>query len=582
MKNRVILVGLSILLLGALLIPAAAQDEGGPGEGGIIVEDNFGGDPSTFNPILSADTVSSDSWAFLYPSIFTLNPETAVSEPGQRDAMAESWEFDESGTVLTLNLRDDITWNDGTPITAADYLWSAEAVRSGETSSPRTYVFETLADGTAAGGKVVSVEAPDDYTLVVTFSERDCAAFEDVNDITPVPSHIFEALYGDNYAAMDEDPRRIPEVTFGPFKDLEFSPDERVSLIADQSYPDTILGYVSPAEWIYRRVADTTVAFEQFLAGDITYTSVAPERQNEIRDNPDFQTFEFSQNGFTYMGYNLADPTNPQDGLDAEGNVIDQGNHPIFGDVRVRQAIAHAVDVDAMIEGILDGNGTRVNTHAIPTSWTFDPDLEPYAFDPELALEILAEAGWVDDDMDPSTPLICDGCLYAEPGSPLEFDLVTNAGNLARERIGQTIQSQLGEIGITVNFSAIDFGVLVQNIQGQEGDAFIIGWSLGLPVDPDVTSFYTAESDQVGAGFGFTSYNNPELNELLVQGRTVPGCAIEDRLPIYQQVNQILYDDQPYLYLYAGNVMYAAQGDVQNWNPFPNFHTWNIDAWSAE
>lgn len=581
MKNKVILMGLCLLLISALLIPVAAQ-ESGPGEGGTVIIPNIGGDPSSFNPLISSDTVSSTSWAYLYPPLFTLNPETAVSEPGQPGALASGWSFDETGTVATITLRQDLTWNDGTPITAADYLWAVEAVRSGETSSPRTYVFETLADGTPSGGAVVSVEATDDYTIVVTFNTADCAAFEDLNDIYPVPSHIFDPLYGANYAQMDAEPRRIPTVTYGPFKDLEFSPDERVSLIADQAYLDAILGFVSPGEWIYKRVTNTTVAFEQLLAGELTWDSVAPERQNELRDNPDFQIFEFSQNGFTYMGYNLADPTNPQNGLDADGNVIDQGNHPIFGDVRVRRAIAHATDIDAMIAGILDGNGTRVNTHAIPTSWTFDPDLAPYAYDPELALSILAEAGWVDHDNDVTTPLVCDGCLYAEPGTPLEFELITNAGNLARERFGQAIQSQLAEIGIQVNFSAIDFGVLVQNIQAQAGDAFIIGWALGLPVDPDVTSFYTAQADQVGAGFAFTSYNNEELNSLLEQGRTVPGCAVEDRLPFYQQVNQILYDDQPYLYLFAGNVMYAAANSVQNWSPYPNFATWNIDSWSVE
>ncbi len=582
MRTKVFLLALCLALLGTLALPVMAQ---GPGQGGVIVTDNIGGDPSTFNPLLGSDTVSSTVYGWLYPGIIGLDPATAAPAPMVPGSMAESWEYDETGTVLTIKLRQDLAWNDGTPITSRDYLYAVNAVRSGQTSSPRTSMFATLDDGTPAGGSIVDVQAPDDYTVVITFDKVDCGAFNDVNDVPAVPAHIWEQLYGTNYALMDEDPRYIPTVTFGPFKDIEFAPDAQVSLIADQSYPDTILGFVSPAEWVYRRVANTTVAFERFLAGEITYTGIAPERQNEIRGDARFQTFEFSQNGFQYMGYNLADPTNPQNGVDADGNVIDQGKHPIFGNVLVRQAIAHAVDVDAMITGILDGNGTRVITHSIPTSWVQDPDLQPYEFNPALALELLAEAGWVDHDNDPTTPLIATEVAQAatgvEPGTPLEFELLTNAGNLARERIGQTIQSQLADIGIKVNFQAIDFGVLVQNIRAQAGDAFIIGWALGLPVDPDVTPFYTAAADQVGAGFAFTSYYNPELEDLLIQGRTVPGCGVEDRAAIYRQVNRILYRDQPYLYLYAGNVMYAAQGNVENWDPYPNFHTWNIDAWDA-
>ncbi len=583
MKTRFLLIGLCLALLGAAVLPVLAQ---GPGEGGVITTENIGGDPSTFNPLLGSDTASSYVYGWLYPAIHGLDPATGAPTPMVDGALAESWEYDDTGTVLTIHLRQDLAWNDGTPITARDYLWAVDAVRSGLTSSPRTYVFDTLADGTPAGGPVTDVQAPDDYTVVVTFNQADCGAFNDVNDITVVPAHIFEQLYGTNYALMDEDPRYIPTVSFGPFKDIEFAPDAQISLIADQSYPDTQLGFVSPAEWVYKRVANTTVAFEQFLAGEITYTdAIAAENQSTVRGNPDYQTFEFSQNGFTYMGYNVADPANPQNGMDENGNVIDQGKHPIFGNVMVRQAIAHAVDVDAMIAGILDGNGTRVITHSIPTSWVQDPDLQPYAFDQALALEMLAEAGWVDDDNDPSTPLVATEVAQAAtgvaPGTPFEFELITNAGNLARERVGQTIQSQLAEIGIKVDFQAIDFGVLIQNMRAQQGDAFIIGWSLGLPVDPDVTSFYTALSDQIGAGFGFTSYDNPELNDLLQQGKTVPGCGVEDRAAIYRQVNRILYNDQPYLYLYAGNIMYAAQSYVQNYDPFPNFSLWNVDAWDA-
>lgn len=587
MKSKLYLLGLIVALLGILVLPVLAQDSG-PGEGGIVITDNIGGDPQTFNGIISNDTVSSAVTGWLYPSIIGLDPASGAPAPSCNEVpgcapgtLAESWSYDDSGLVLTINLRQDLAWNDGTPITAADYLYSVNAVRSGLTSSPRTSMFATLDDGTPAGGNIVSIEASDDYTVVVTFEAVDCGSFNDVNDVPAVPSHIFSQIFGEEYGLMDEDPRYIPTTSFGTFKDVEFSPDQQVSLIADQTYPDTRLGFVAPEEWILRRVADTTVGYELFLAGEITYTGIPAERQNEIRGNTDFQTFEFSQNGFQYMGFNLADPANPQNGLDEEGNPIDQGNHPIFGDVRVRQAIAQAVDVDAMIQGILDGNGTKLVTHTIPTSWTYDPDLTGYSFDQEAALALLAEAGWVDDDSNPSTPLICDGCMYAEAGSPLAFTLQTNAGNLARERIGQTIQSQLAEIGIQVNFEAIDFGVLVQTLTGQQFDAIIIGWSLGLPVDPDLSWAYTPEGDIVGAGFAFTSYNNEEFNQLMEEGKTVPGCAVEDRQPVYQRALEILSVDLPYLYLYAGNVMYAAQGDVANFDPYPNFQVWNVDAWDA-
>lgn len=589
--SRLFVLGLLIAALSILVVPAAAQGDlpEGAGEGGIVFDSSFGDDPASFNPIIGNDTASSNVHSRLYPSIIGINPQTLNEEPNAPGALATGWEYDETGTVLTITLRQDAFWNDGTPITAHDYLWAVNAVRSGQTSSPRTYVFATLADGSAGSGKVADIVALDDYTVQVTFSEPDCIAISDLNDIPVVPAHEFEALYGTDYAKMDEDPRRIPQATFGVWKDLEFAPGQRISMIADQTYPDTQLGYVSPSEYVILSVPDQTVQVERFIAGDITFLSIPSARQGEFRDNPDFQVYEYSQNGFQYMGYNLADPNNPQPGLDEEGNPIPQDPHPIFADVRVRRALAHAVDVDAMIDGILGGNGIRALTHNTPNSWV-QPELEPYEFNPELALELLAEAGWVDDDGDTSTPLVCQGCYYAEnvdpefEGSPFEFRLETNAGNVAREQIGQVIQSQLGDIGITVNFEAIDFAVLVDHLTGQTFDAIIIGWSLGLPVDPDVSWAYGAADDLPGSGFAVTSYYDAEFEQLMVDGRDpakTNGCDQEARAEIYAKALTKLYEDQPYMYLYIGNVMAAAQNNVENWDPLPNFVTWNVDAWSV-
>ncbi len=69
-----------------------------------------------------------------------------------------------------------------------------------------------MADGTPAGGKIVNVEAPDDYTVVVTFTEANCISFSDINNVTPVPTNVFAEIYGDNYSAMMDDPRRIATV----------------------------------------------------------------------------------------------------------------------------------------------------------------------------------------------------------------------------------------------------------------------------------------------------------------------------------------------------------------------------------
>jgi peptide/nickel transport system substrate-binding protein len=570
-----------------MVTPLSAQEGLGPGEGGIIIEPNASSDPATFNPLYSSDTTSGRVSSFLYPSIIGIDYDTGLEAPNLPGSLATGWEFNEDGTQVTITLREDAFWNDGTPITSRDYMYAVNAIRSGQIDSPRVDMFATLADGTPSGGKIVDIQAPDDYTVVVTFSQPDCIAFSDINNATVVPAHVFDELYGDNYAAMLEDPRRIPTVSFGMFKDIEFAPGERVSLLADQSYPDTQLGYVSPEEYILLSVPNTTVAFERFLAGELTFVAVPSVRQNEMRERTDeFQIYEYSANGFSFFAFNLADPNNPQPGVDENGERIDQGMHPIFGDVRVRQAIAHGFDMDTLVEGILDGNATRVGTHTIPTSWVYNADLL-YAFDRARAEELLNEAGWVDHDGDVATPRICQGCLYAQEvdpayeGSPMQFDLLMGQGSETATQMGEFFDAQMGEMGIEVDFQSVDFSsVLLPALDGQTFDMAALAWSLGLPINPDVTSFYTLETDVPGSGFNFTSYYNEELTQLLEEARTVPGCDQAVRAELYSRVQEILFEEQPYLYLHVANTMFALQPNVENFEPKTFSRLWNMDAWT--
>ena len=194
--------------------PLSAQDmeAPGPGLGGIVIDSSTAGDPATFNPLIGGDTASSAVYSWLYPAIVGVSPYTGLEEPNLAGAMASGWEYDESGTVLTVHLRDDISWNDGAPVTSADYMWAVDAVRSGQIDSPRAGIFETMADGTPAGGKIVSIEAPDDYTVVVTFSEADCISFSDVNDVTPVPAHDLARFKGEIELAREAYSQSISEM----------------------------------------------------------------------------------------------------------------------------------------------------------------------------------------------------------------------------------------------------------------------------------------------------------------------------------------------------------------------------------
>jgi peptide/nickel transport system substrate-binding protein len=573
-KRFTFLLVLSILVV----VPVLAQDGPGAGNGGVIIEPNLGGDVATLNPLLSNDQASNDTINRMYVGLIGYDPATQIIQPATKGALATSWDVSEDGLSYTFHLRDDMTWTDGTPITSADYKYGFDAIASGVVDTPLGYVLDVIE----------SVDAPDPQTVVVNFHAADCTAINNAGFVPVVPSHLFTEMFGDDFSGMnDSDYNIAPTVTSSVFSFGEFRPGEQVSVVANQNFPDTELGYVAPAGWIYKNVPDETLMLEQFLAGEVHYTEVTEARQEEFRglaEERGFQIYEYPDGGFVFVGLNSADPANPQNGLDENGEAIDQGHHPLFGDVRVRQALAMALDRESILDGAANGEGTLMNTHANPTSWSYNADIEPFVYDVDAALALLAEAGWVDADNDPSTPLVAQGAPYAEDGTEFRFELLTNAGNQTREAVGTIMQDQLAQIGIAVDFQAIDFNVLVDNFVGQTYDAIILGWGFSFPDNPDDPSAnFTPQNDIVGGGFNATSYNNPEVTGLLEEARTVPGCAPEDRAPLYAQAQQILHDEVPWIWLHQPNIMWVAQSNLQNWTPYPGHPEqirWNLDAQS--
>jgi peptide/nickel transport system substrate-binding protein len=220
-------------------------------------------------------------------------------------------------------------------------------------------------------------------------------------------------------------------------------------------------------------------------------------------------------------------------------------------------------------------------TFLIPASWAFDSSIAPISYDQAAAIEMLAEAGWVDADGDPSTPLVAQGAPYAPDGTPFEFTLLTNDSNPVRVAAGTLIQDQLAQIGIKVDFQAIEFNTLLDVQSSQTYDAIILGWRNGYPDDPDVTQILTSVSDVVGSGSDTTSWHNAEFETLNNQAKNVAGCATADRIPYYQQMQQIFQQDLPYLTLFTQDGMYAASANVDGFDPRPMNLLWNVDAWSV-
>src|SRR4051812_32754272 len=171
--TRLLTLGVAVGAFAALaVVPVAAQDT--CCQGGTIIEGNFGGDVASTNPILAGDTASQRIVSLLYPGFVGVDPDKAVIAPNEPGAVVKDWTVSEDGKTYTFNLRTDLTWNDGTPITSADVIYAWKAIQAGTTGitdAQATFII----DPTGQSG-IKDVTAPDDHTVVVTFNTSECTA----------------------------------------------------------------------------------------------------------------------------------------------------------------------------------------------------------------------------------------------------------------------------------------------------------------------------------------------------------------------------------------------------------------------
>lgn len=509
-------------------------------------------DASILNPILWADASSSGAGNAFFPGLLGTDPFTGETVPDY-GAMAESWETSEDGLTWTFNLRDNVFWSDGEQVDANDFKFTYDAIASDLVETPRKSNVE----------KIESIEIPDPFTIVVTFNEVNCDGLTDLG-LGWLPSHLYAEDFSD---IMDSSLNEAPAVSAGPLLFQSWARDDNIVAVRN---PDYWEGAPHMDGRIIKVVPDPGARLAQLQSGEISVMGLQPEQISIIQGNDNLEIFNFKDDGYAYIGLNLANPENPMPGQDENGNIMEQDPHPILSEKAVRLAMAHALNYDAIIENVYLGQGYQIASNVLPAvQWAHDPTLEPYAYDPELAASILDEAGWVDSD----------GDGIREKGDlTLSLNLKTNAGNTTREDLGVLVQDQLNEIGFDIEFEAIDFGTLVGQLLGQTYEMVIIGWT-GIGTDPNDDSFWHSRFDTPESGFNFVSYNNEEVDRLLEEGLAVPGCAAADRAPIYKQIQQILHDEIPYIFVTGsvGNTAYTkdwAGIDPGQWSFNYNMHEW--------
>lgn len=570
MKKAVVI----LATIAALMVAPVVALAQGPGEGGPIIEGNGGTSIGALNDLACAGTDCRAVTAWLVVPTIGVDPDTQYFAPNVEGALVKDWTVSDDGLVYTFSLNDNLVWSDGEPVTGWDWLFAYYGRKhSDEYESPYAYTVDDIANFEVS---------EDGLTVAVTFSSAACGVLSDAAQ-NLVPSHAFGWTpdMGEDFdwtSLLNNPFDTNPTVSGGPFV-FSSMDSERVTLLANENYYKPVI----PEGFLFVTVPDQTVMAERFIAGELNVAdNPQSAKRQEIRDNPNLQSFSYAAGLWDYLSLNFANPENPTDGFEKDANgqmVLDENGlpipvpqdpHPLFSDVRVRRAIQLAINLDEIMEKAVLGEGTVMASFLVTGSWAVDPDLEPIRQDQEAAVALLNEAGWTDTDG--------DGILDKD-GVKFSFELLTNEGNTRRGQIAELVQQHLAQIGIEVQVSAIDFNQLLEIQDSQTFDAIVLGWRNAYPDDPDWTGLFTTDGDVVGSGFNSFSYSNPEVDRLMKEGNNVPGCAPEDRAPIYHELQRILQDDQAYVWLFTQNGFYAANKSITNWSPRPNNLFWHAEEW---
>ncbi len=494
-----------------------------PQQGGSIIMGTIG-EPSNLLPYMATDASSSEVSGLLHTSLLENDKDMNVVA-----CAAESWEVLDGGKRISFVMKDGMQWEDGAPLTAEDVEFTYRLMI--DPGTPTAYAA--------------------DFLMVKEFRRTGRLSFEVVYDtpyaralltwLQPIlPRHVLEK---ENIAATKY--ARHP-LSAGPYVMEEWVSGSRITLRANERY---FKGRPYIDRVVYRVIPDGTTMFLEARAGRLDYISLSPQqylRQTQGKEwDENWRKYKYLAGVYTYVGLNL--------------------KSPFFRDVRVRRALSHALDRNAIVKGALLGMGEPAFGPYKPGTWQYSRTLRPYPHDPEKARSLLSEAGWKPGK---------DGILEKD-GVPFAFTLLVNQGNDERIKVAVILQQMFRRIGISIKIRTVEWAAFIKEfVNTKKFDALILGWTISN--DPDLYEVWHTSAIS-GHGLNFISYSNPEADALLERGRITQ--EQQERKKIYDRFQEILHEDQPYLFLYVPYALPMVRARVRGIEPAPAGISYNFDRW---
>jgi peptide/nickel transport system substrate-binding protein len=507
MKKLRLLISAVLILSLVLSSTAAIFADPAPKSMGTLKYGTFS-DPICLVPFMSTDSSSSDITALIYTGLLTYGPKLEIIP-----AVAESYNISANGLTYTFKLKKGVKWHDGSELTSADVKFSYETIIDPAVNSPRKGDFASIK----------SIETPDKYTAIFKLSKIDGVLLSKFTNGYIVPKAIYEKV--DKTKLKQSDLARKP-IGNGPFKFKEWKTAERVELVRFDDFYDGKPGFDNYISDINPSQATAMVKAEKGEVNRVAVPESDVARMSKIA----------SLNVNKYVG-NVFDC------------VVWNTNSTFFSDKKVRQAMSYAINKQAIVSGIYKGNGKVASGSFVPALPFYNKDAKQYNYDLTTAKKLLDEAGW---------KMGKDG-IREKDGQKFKIIMITNKGNIMREKLLVYVQTALRQVGVAVEPRVLEWNTFITKyVEPGKFDGYVGGFTTGLTADH--RAFY--HSDPKFGSLNRGKYKNPEVDKLMEA--IVATADVNKQKELAFKIQTIVAEDQPYTFIIYRTQAYAYNKSVKN------------------
>ncbi len=488
-------------------------------------------DPASLNPLLMSSGHEMAVKAMLFDEPVVLGPQMEwMLNPNMADAYVEA----EDHLSAELKLKPDLSWHDGAPVTADDIVFSWQMIQDQRVPVVRAPLgVDQIADCTAG----------DPLTVRFRFA-RALPTNRWAIRFPIIPRHIYARGYANDptlsESAYHAWANRNP-VGNGPYRFVEWQAGHRMVLDRWDGYRGDKPHF---ARMVFRIVPDGHAALLMFTRGEL---DEMPLTSNQFVSQTTDSRFSgvgvkaWAEQATVYcIGWNM------------------DGSNPFFGDVRVRRAMCHALNIPLIIKRVYDNLYPQAKGIFPPGSWAHNPDVKPFAFSRDRAARLLDEAGW---RIDPDSGWRCktvEGPDGTAQRVPLSFRLAYAQESMTSPQVAAILQQDLKHVGVEMKLQALEYLTLKQRVFTHDFQAVVWAWTAEAEPDNARHLFYSTAAE---GGQNFVSYANPEVDALFDAGRR--SFDVGERRKCYQRLARLIYEDAPYTFMINAPSLWAFQKRIR-------------------